>query len=400
MNLLQRLQSEFGDAVETWAATSDDAVDEVAPRAVAAPRDEDAAQVLMGWCGREKVVLIPRGGGSAMGFGAKPEGCNLIVSTQYLNRVLDHDEGNATVSAQAGISLSELDQVVGRRGQFVPLDGARDGSRSTLGGAIATNRTGSSKLKYGAPRDLIVGLHAALSDGRLVKAGSKVVKNVSGYDLNKIFIGSHGSLGLITEVTLRLRPNDVASRVWRSTPASWEEAAQTAQQIVNGPFEPTSLQLKSAAGSFRLTAQFDGGEAAVQAQLDRLPPTIDSISNSPKVDAGVLQLCAVLPMQSAFDWARRAQESGSPKVLWECGLGTVRVVYSELPDNVSEIVQALRATANAVGGAMIVEQAPAAMKTSEFVWGETPQSWKLMQQLKHKYDPARVCAPGRFVGGL
>jgi len=343
---------------------------------------------------------VPRGGGSGIGVGARPQRCDLIVSTRHLTNVLDHDEGNATVSAQAGISLAELNSTVGVVGQFVSLDGARDGSGGTLGGAVAANRNGSSKLKYGSPRDQVVGLHAALSDGRLVKAGSKVVKNVSGYDLNKIFIGSRGSLGLITEVTIRLRPNDVASSVWRCEPDTWQEAAQIAQQIVNGPFDPTSLQFQHETDDFSLVARFDGGEAAVQSQLDRLPPTVDTSNPSIVTTPPQLRLCAVLPLQNALDWAKRAQESGSSRVTWECGLGIVRVEYAELPDNATALVSNLRNFAVEASGVVVVEHAPAELKSPEFVWGEPPASWGLMQRLKASYDPAGVCSLGRFVGGL
>jgi len=400
MNLIEQLSREFGDAVDTTEATLADAVNAVVPEAIAAPRTEEAARALLEWCGREDVALIPRGGGSRIGVGARPERCDLIVSTRHLTQILDHDEGNATVSAGAGITLADLDAAVGKVGQFVPLDGARDGSGSTLGGAIAANRNGSSKLKYNSPRDQVVGLHAALSDGRLVKAGSKVVKNVSGYDLNKLFIGSQGSLGLITEVTIRLRPNDVASSIWRCEPDTWHEAAQIAQQIVNGPFEPTSLQFKHETDDFTLTARFDGGQAAVQSQLDRLPPTVEAPSIATETIAPQLRLCAVLPLQSALDWAKRAQESGSSRVTWECGIGIVCAEYAELPENAIELVNRLRAVATEASGTVVVERAPSPLKSPDFVWGEKPASWSLMQRLKASYDPAGVCSPGRGVGGL
>ncbi|MDQ3814029.1 MAG: FAD-binding oxidoreductase [Armatimonadota bacterium] len=402
MNLLERLQNEFGDAVAVRAASETDAVDEMTPQAIAAPRDEEAARALLAWCGREKVALVARGGGTKLSLGARPERCDLMISTENLNRVIEHDDGNATVAAEAGISLSTLNELVGQCDQFVPLDGAEPGSRETLGGAIATNHSGMSRLKYGTPRDLVVGLHAVLSDGRLVKAGSKVVKNVSGYDLNKIFIGSFGTLGLITQVTLRLRPKDAASQTWQASFASWEAAAQSARAILEGAFEPTALRVWTNGQSFRLLARFDGSETAVRVQLERLPRAemVDENDRDGQQPEGQLRLRAGLPLQRAVGWAQLAQESGAGQITWDCGLGIVRAAFESMPEHVSSSVAKLRAEAEGSGGYVVVEDAPAALKTLDFVWGAPRSDFALMRSLKQAYDAAGVCAPGRFVGGL
>ncbi|MBV9468568.1 MAG: FAD-binding oxidoreductase, partial [Abitibacteriaceae bacterium] len=274
MDLLQRLQDEFKEALPVRAAAPSDAVDGVTSQAVAAPADATTAQALVAWCGREKVSFIPRGGSTKLEMGARPQSCDLIISTENLNAIIEHDEGNATIAAQTGITLAALNQAVGEQRQFVPLEETGLQSGATLGGIIATNYAGMTRLKYAAPRDLVVGLHAVLSDGRLVKAGSKVVKNVSGYDLNKIFIGSFGNLGLITEVTIRLRPNNAASAVWRGQFKTWQEAIAQARAIFEGPFEPTALRIHAHSATFFVLAQFDGVEKAVQIQMERLPAAV------------------------------------------------------------------------------------------------------------------------------
>jgi glycolate oxidase FAD binding subunit len=193
MDLQDRLNEEFGSAVEIAHAGGDDAVDGVRPQLVAAPTDEAVAQALAGWCGREKIAVVARGGGSKIGWGAPPSRCDLILSSRHLNKVVDHDTGNATVTAQSGINLVELDRQMREQGQFLPLD-FDDHPGATLGGVTATNHSGATRLRYKTPRDLVVGFTAVLSDGRLIKNASKVVKNVSGYDLGKLFVGSYGSL--------------------------------------------------------------------------------------------------------------------------------------------------------------------------------------------------------------
>jgi glycolate oxidase FAD binding subunit len=416
MKFLQRLENEFGAAVAARAAGAEDAVDEVAPQVVAAPRDEDAAQKLVAWCGRGNVAFVTRGGGTKLGIGAPPQRCDLLLSTEHLDDVVEHDVGNATVSAGAGIALAKLNEVVRENGQFVPLDDAFGENASgdnafggagvlhrsaTLGGAVATNTFGASRLKYGAPRDLVVGLHAALSDGRSVRAGSKVVKNVSGYDLNKLFIGSFGTLGLITRVTIRLRPQDVAGESWQSTLSGWDEAREAAAFVLNGAFEPTALSVAAHEGAFYLRARFDGGTAAVAAQIERLGAKLARAEAETEQPAGegALALRAHLPLQSAAGWAESAQQAGANRVVWECGLGLVRAGFFAAPDDAAT-VSTLRAAAQAGGGFLVVEKAPAALKSPDWVWGEPRPDFALMQRLKNAFDKHNVCAPGRFAGGL
>jgi glycolate oxidase FAD binding subunit len=272
----------------------------------------------------------------------------------------------------------------------VPLEG---GENATLGGTIATDHFGGAKLKYGAPRDLVTGLHVALSDGRLVKAGGKVVKNVSGYDLNKLFIGSFGALGLITEVTIRLRPVPEVSREWRNAAPSWDDAAQLATDILNGAYEPTFLRVIWDENGATVSSEFEGGEAAVKAQLDRLPQDGNDIEMREPHGAWLLR--AHLPLKTAASWAQYARQVGATSVLWETGLGIVRAAFEGAPD-----VNALRAQAEGAGGFLIVENAPVEAKNPDFVWGAPRADFALMKKLKHSYDAANVCAPGRFVGGL
>lgn len=409
MPLIQHLQSEFGEAVEVRAALPGDAIDEVAPQTVAAPRDEAAAVALMAWCGREQVAVIARGGGSKIEIGARPSRFDLLLSTEHLNAVIEHDAGNATVTAGAGINLHQLNQAVAQGGQFVPLDFQTEGSAfcgdATLGGVVACNHAGATKVRYGAPRDLVVGLHAALSDGRLVRAGSKVVKNVSGYDLNKLFVGSFGTLGLITQVTLRLRPRDEASALWHADFQSWPGAVSQAMDILDGPFEPALLRLQTRERGLRLLARFDGVAASVNAQTARLPTAEAGDAEGGNNDAAnfrdffmndaPVQLRAVLPLRLAAAWAQHAERVGATHIMWDCATGTVRASFEQVPD-----VGALRERAAQNGGALVVERAPAEWKTPDFVWGAPQSDFFLARRLKEKFDAAGVCAPGRFVGGL
>jgi glycolate oxidase FAD binding subunit len=393
--LRRRLQNEFGDVIELGEAA---AVPGVLPSCEAAPKNEDAAHTLVTWCGKNDVAFVPIGGGTKIHIGAKPSRCDLLISTRHLKAVLEHDEGNATVQAQSGTSLDALDEAAGKRGQFVPLAGSTPGA-ATLGGIVASNSFGATKLRYGAPRDLVIGLRAALSDGRDVKAGSKVVKNVSGYDLSKLFVGSLGTLGLLTQVTIRLRPQDARRENWQKNFASWKEAEAFAQQILGGAFEPAILRVVAQENDILLSARFDGGEAAVSSQLEKLPA---SESDASKELSAIpeLELRASLPIARAAAWAQSAQQSGADRVLWDCGLGVVRAEFAKVPNAAESLVEELRVLATQREGFLTVERAPDAMKTPELVWGAPRDDFALMQTLKRAFDAANVCAPGRMIGGL
>ncbi len=396
------LQREFGEAVEVRAAMQDEAVGGVPPSLVATPQSEAATALLVAWCGRENWAFIARGGGTKMKLGAVPKCCDLLISTAKLNTIHEHDEGNATVEVGSGITLSALDGTLRAQRQFVPIEYS---TASTLGGAVAINQTGSVALKYGTPRDLVVGLHVALSDGRLVKAGGKVVKNVSGYDLNKLFIGSLGTLGLTTRVTIRLRPMDELGAICNATFAHFEDAANLAWKIFDGAFEPTSLRLSSTGNGHQIHIRFDGVRASVQSQTARLQGFntdfgCEDLDDSARLilseeTCAKVELRARLPLRLSPDWIAIAQANGATQTVWDCGLGIVRASFNDVPD-----IAVLREEAISRGGHLRLERAPDEVRTWQNVWGETGDDFFLMQRLKAKFDPTNVCAPGRFVGGL
>ena len=389
---LETLRREFGDSVE---------VRDGAPF-VAVPQNEEVAANLVKWCGRENVAFVARGGGTQSHIGVLPERCDFIISTEKLNTIHEHDEGNATVEVGSGIRLRDLDETLRARRQFVPIEYS---NASTLGGVVATDRTTSVALKYGMPRDLVTGTHVALSDGRLVKAGGKVVKNVSGYDLNKLFIGSLGTFGLVTRVTIRLRPQDESGAICRATFSGFDDAQKIAWQIFDGAFEPTSLRISSTGNAHEIVVRFDGVHASVEAQTARLKnlsaefniENLDDLSRLILLEEtpSHVELRAHLPLRLVSEWLQIAQQNGATRTVWDCGLGIVRASFNDVPDIVR-----LRREAVKRDGFLIVERAPDEVRTPQNVWGETGADFFLMQRLKAKFDAANVCAPGRLVGGL
>ena len=172
-------------------------------RYVAAPASTGEAAAVLRAAAALGLTVVARGSGSKLDWGATPASCDLFVDTLRLNQVLEHAAGDLVVSVQAGILLGDLAKVVSAAGQRLALDPPDGG---TIGGVIATQAAGPLRFRYGAPRDLLIGITVVRADGRIARSGGKVVKNVAGYDLGKLFAGSYGTLGLITEATFRLHP--------------------------------------------------------------------------------------------------------------------------------------------------------------------------------------------------
>jgi glycolate oxidase FAD binding subunit len=187
--------------------TPDDAVAGVVPAFVAAPASTQEAADLLRAAAAAGLAVVPRGAGTGFGWGSPPSRCDLVVDLRSMDQVIEHEAGDLVVRVQAGLTIGQLASALGPAGQELALDVPAE---ATVGGVVATGTTGPRRLRYGAPRDLLIGLTVVRADGVIAHSGGKVVKNVAGYDIGKLFAGSHGTLGLITEVTFRLHPRPAA----------------------------------------------------------------------------------------------------------------------------------------------------------------------------------------------
>ena len=186
------------------AAAEHDAIDGVVPRVVVEPHGPEALAESLGWCSREGRTVVLRGGATKLSWGRRPESVDVILSTGRLNRLVAHRHGDLTATMEAGIRVVDLNRELARHGQWLPVDAAF--GEATIGGTIATNDSGPLRHRHGSARDLLLGVQLATTDGRLVKAGGHVVKNVAGYDLGKLMSGSFGSLAAIVTATFKLAP--------------------------------------------------------------------------------------------------------------------------------------------------------------------------------------------------
>ena len=193
-------------------------------------------------------------------------GGDLVVSTRYLNRLLEHEAGDLTATVEAGMRLSALNERLAVHGQMLALDPPGD---PTVGGAIAGDLFGPRAHRYGRARDLVLGVTVVLADGTVANAGGKVVKNVAGYDLAKLFCGSHGRLGLIGRASLRLHPRPESSRTLAIPVAAPDEVQGLVRALLHSTLAPSAVDLVWGEGESVLALLFEGGEAAAAAQLAR-----------------------------------------------------------------------------------------------------------------------------------
>ncbi len=220
-------------------AAEGDAIDGVRPRFVVEPGSVEEVSALLRLAHRAGLAVAPRGGGTKLGWGATPRRLDLILSTARLNHVLEHAAGDLVLRAEAGVTLEALQAAVGKAGQRLALD--PPGAGATLGGIVAANPSGPLRLRYGTVRDLLIGVTVVLADGTVAKAGGKVVKNVAGYDLCKLFTGSLGTLGVVVETIWRLHPLPAARRTVAIALASPEAAGAAVQALLHTPGSPLVL---------------------------------------------------------------------------------------------------------------------------------------------------------------
>lgn len=368
------------------------AVDGVEPEAIVRPGSaEELAEALAAAAGDAKAV-VPVGGGRALGFGDPPGRYDLALSTGGLDRVVEVSGADLTCTVEAGVTLEHLQSELARGGQFLPLD-PRSAPGHTVGGALASGWTGPLRLRFGTPREFVIGLRVALPDGRLVRSGGRVVKNVSGYDLNKAHLGALGTLGVIVEASFKVFPRPAREltleRRARDVREGWTEAAR----VLRLPAAPWALELeRDAEGTVRLLALLAGPNAAVE----RLANEIGWDESR--------ETWAERARVTSPAWARiSAPRAQLPEVLgrlpqtshWiaQPGGGTADWLDARDPARVREV----RSAAEAAGGALVLMAAPTELKRAVGAWGTPPPTVDLMRRLRDAFDPDRVINPGRFL---
>jgi glycolate oxidase FAD binding subunit len=399
-------------------ASSDDMVDGRQPSGVIAPGlAQEVAQVLR-YCSSAGLAIIVRGGGTKLGLGNRPHKADLVLSTERLNRVIEHAWDDMTATVEAGCTIDNLQSALRQHGQMLAADPGQP-EQATVGGVLATAESGTLRIRYGAIRDLVLGLEMALPDGSVIKAGGKVVKNVAGYDLTKLAIGSLGTLGVITRAVFRLHPVPFGSATYSTALTSASDAVKVALAILDSHLVYTGLQIRAQrAGQITIDVRFEGIAESLQDQFVKLGSVADGHQFTGAVGEvwtaqtklfanatnSVICKCSVLPAQIGLlcdAVFRQAELAGLAAMLVAQGTGLTEVrLDAASPRAYAEMVKALRGELDRLEGTLIVQRCPVSMKDELDLWGAGKDTLPLMCQIKEQFDPVRILNPGRFVGGI
>lgn len=391
--------------------TPDDAVDGVTPSLVAEPESGAAFAALLADASSDRRPTVMRGGGTKSGWGRTPAAVGLVVSTARLGSLLVHRDGDLTATVGAGVTLARLNQTLAARGQWLPVDSAFGGT--TIGGMLATNDAGPLRHRYGTPRDLLIGITLALTDGHVVKAGGVVVKNVAGYDLGKLMTGSYGSLAGIVDATFKLLPIPHASATLRVAYADPDALAADAAVLAEGQLEPTALDLRgdpsSADRPWTLLVRFASSPTAVTAQVDAARGALtgeivmatgadearlwrDQV-DAPWTGEAVVRcswapsrLSEVLTLMRDLDTVCRVSLTG------RAGIGAGLLCVAGPAARIADVVAGLRGEGSPVAHVAILRGSPE-LKAAVDVWGIAAAA--PAAALKHAFDPGGILNAGR-----
>jgi glycolate oxidase FAD binding subunit len=353
------------------------------------------------------------GGGTKAGWGRPggPAGVDVKISTGRLEGIVEHNAADLTAIVRAGTPLGRLQEELAAAGQMMALDPPDPDVRATVGGVVATGDTGPLRHRYGAPRDQLLGIRVALADGTLARSGGKVIKNVAGYDLAKLFAGSFGTLGLVVEVALRLYPLPAARATAMGTSDDPAVLFEAVLVLGDAPLELEALDFRWGAGRGAVLAR--AGGVAARERAERA--------------AGLLAACglrAAIEEEDGPLWARQralqrsdrgavvrvsgvrsdlaaviaAARAAGAEVAGRAGLGLLWVRLPEADDGaLVAAVEDLRAAL--APRPCVVLDAPEGVRRKADVWGE-PGALSLMRRVKDRFDPRGTCNPGIFVGGI
>lgn len=372
-------------------------------------------------------ALYPQGGATALDYGNPPSRDGAAIETTALDHIIDYPVADMTITVEAGITLAALQSHLARENQRLPLE-APFPDRATLGGIFATNSSGPRRFGLGRPRDLILGVSFATSDGNVVKGGGRVVKNVAGYDFPRLLTGSMGTLGILTQMTLKTRPRPESTALAWLVPPPGANLGEALDRLNTSSTRPVAIELlnRSAANLYAQSSNtpvsdhvliigFEDNAASVSWQIDALrnefpgwnieirrdadaAPAWDALTAFPAEAPGPLTLRANLPPSAVWPfvadldpnrWAVQAHAGN--------GIVYAHMIQEYALENANAMIQSLRARAIQSGGNLTLPHAPDAWKPTLAVWGEPRGDGPLMAKVKAALDPQGVMNPGRFI---
>jgi glycolate oxidase FAD binding subunit len=373
------------------------------------PADPAECARVLAEAARDRRSVRIRGSGTKAYLG-DPVEADLELGTERMAGVIDHVPADLTVTLGAGTRMADVAQTLARAGQFLPLDPPHE-VEATVGGVIAANANGFWRARYGGVRDLLIGTRTALTDGTVARAGGLVVKNVAGYDLNKVLVGSFGTLGVIVEATFKVLPLPEKTQGLAAQFARSADAFAAAGAIVRGAARVEACIVeRTADGPWRVVVQARGGAPAVERAIRDARREIgghrgaaaelgDDLSRSRELPARATEGALVrvaLPLAATPAFAESAARLyGFAEAVVDAASGIARVHLAGEDDAVIRDAEALLLAARAVGGAGRVERRAEHLRSRLATWPNRPNGDFLMRRIKDAFDPARILEPGR-----
>jgi glycolate oxidase FAD binding subunit len=367
-------------------------------------------------------AVAPVGGGTQLDLGMPASRLDLVIETTGLNKVVEYEPADLTVTVEAGLPFADLQKQLAEQGQFLALDPpAAPGA--TIGGLIATNASGPLRFAYGTARDLVIGTRVANPDGTVTHAGGRVVKNVAGYDLNKLYIGSLGTLGIIVELSFKLAPIPPATNTVVGQFADANAARALINKVVQSPLSPMAIELLGprAASAVSLPEallvvfRVGGYPQAVERQVRDLSALVGQrLQTSATVweDLASLRVAAhnrdvvvkaAVPLVESTRLVEilEARLAGLEPVVWAHAGNGIAYAACNAPSDAA-VLRDLRNEVRALGSnaSLVIQRCPIELKRGLDVWGDPGSSLTLMRALKAKLDPNNTLNPGRYVGGI
>jgi glycolate oxidase FAD binding subunit len=380
------------------------------PRVLEPATFAEAAEALAGAAADGEPVRI-RGAGTKLGWGRAGPEAAVELRTTALRRIVEHNAGDLTAILEAGAALAPAQETFAAAGQMLALDpplGHGSERDATIGGVVATGDSGPLRHRYGGPRDLVVGITVALSDGTVARSGGKVIKNVAGYDLGKLFAGSFGTLGVILSVSVRLHPAPPTTATALGASTDPQALAAASRTLAAAPLELEALDVAWRRGRGRLLAQVGGVEASRRAE--RIARTlaraglddIDIASSDEELWAhqraaqrsSTRAIVRVGARPSALEHVLRTTEACGGSLVGRSALGLSFVEVE--PEAVGRLRDLL-----GPGAFSVLQDAPADLLAQLDPWGDPgAPALELMKQIKTRFDPLHACNRGVFVGGI
>ena len=387
------------------------------PSCVVYPHSQAELAAVMAIANKHQWRVLPCGRGSKINWGGLAKNIDIVVSTEHINQLIEHAVGDLTVTVEAGMRFAHLQEILAKSGQTLALDPAEPES-ATIGGIVATADTGSLRQRYGGVRDQLLGITFIRADGQIAKAGGRVVKNVAGYDLMKLFTGAYGTLGIITQVTFRVYPIPDTSGTVILT-GKVELISQAARILQGSELTPTQVDLLSSklvtnldlGTGIGLIARFQSVSESVEEQSKRLL----AIGEKLGLHGGIYAA-----NQEADLWQRLPEQIHDPATesTITCKIGVLPTQAVEILNNIEiglihlssglglvrlknqEQILPLRNLCTANSGFLTILSASVELKKNIDVWGDIGNSLAVMRGIKKQFDTQNILSPGRFVGGI